>query len=96
MSESKKGILTYKGHPLVRSGNMLYYGDLSAPCVVMLSILTKKTVGKMEIADKVQVQLMSTDPELSMTDRILKKSEKKGLYNAMDIGAIWLERSLTE
>lgn len=87
-------ILTYKGKPLVRSGNMLYYGDMSEKCVVVLQILTSKTVGDMTVADKVQVQLLSTDPEVRMKDRILKKSEKVGLYNAMDIGSIWLERTL--
>ena len=87
-------ILTYKGKPLVRSGNMLYYGDMSEKCVVVLQVLTNKTVGDMTIADKVQVQLLSTDPEVRMKDRILKKSEKNGLYNAMDIGSIWLERTL--
>ena len=50
----------------------------------------------MTVADKVQVQLMSTDPELRMKERILKRSEKNGLYNAMDIGSIWLERALEE
>ena len=48
----------------------------------------------MTMADKVQVQLLSTDPELRMKERILKKSEKTGLYNAMDIGSVWLERAL--
>ena len=87
-------ILTYKGKPLVRSGNMLYYGDMSEKCVVVLQVLSSKTVGDMTVAEKVQVQLLSTDPEVRMKDRILKKSEKIGLYNAMDIGSIWLERTL--
>ena len=85
----KSGFLMYKGKPLVRSGNTLY-------CVVMLQILSTKTVKDMTVADKVQVQLMSTDPELRMKERILKRSEKNGLYNAMDIGSIWLERALEE
>lgn len=89
-----ENILTYKGKPLVRSGNMLYYGDMSEKCVVVLQVLTTKTVGDMTVAEKVQVQLLSTDPEIRMKDRILKKSEKIGLYNAMDIGSIWLERTL--
>lgn len=88
--------LLYKGKPLVRSGNTLYYGDMAEKCVIMLQILTTKKVGDMDVADKVQVQLMSTNPDLRMKDRFLKKSEKTGLYNAMDIGAIWLERALEE
>ncbi len=91
---AKPDFLTYKGKPLVRSGNTLYYGNMADKCVVMLQILSTKTVGDMTMADKVQVQLLSTDPDLRMKERILKKSEKTGLYNAMDIGSIWLERAL--
>ncbi len=96
MAEKTETLLTYKGKPLVRSGNVLYYGDMAEKCVVMLQVLSTKTVGDMTVADKVQVQLLLTDPEVRMKDRILKKSEKNGLYNAMDIGSIWLERTLAE
>ena len=92
----KKQFLMYKGKPLVRSGNTLYYGDMADKCVIMIQILSTKTVKDLTVADKVQVQLLSTDPDLRMKDRILKKSEKSGLYNAMDIGAIWLERALEQ
>lgn len=95
-ASKKGGFLMYKGKPLVRSGNTLYYGNMSDKCVVMLQILSTKTVKDMTVADKVQVQLMSTDPDLRMKERILKRSEKNGLYNAMDIGSIWLERALEE
>ena len=86
--------LTYKGKPLVRSGNTLYYGNMADKCVIMMQILSTKTVGDMTVADKIQIQLMSTDPDQRMKERILKKSEKTGLYNAMDIGSVWLERAL--
>jgi len=94
MATKKEEFLTYKGKPLVRCGNTIYYGDLTDKCVIMIQILTTKTVNGKEIADKVSVQLLSTNEELRMKDRILKKSEKHGLYSAMDIGAVWLERSL--
>ena len=92
----KSEFLTYKGRPLVRSGNTLYYGNMAEKFVIMMQILSTKTVKDMTVADKIQVQLMSTDPDLRMKERILKKSEKHGLYNAMDIGVIWLERALEE
>ena len=92
--KKKRGFCCIRARPLVRSGNTLYYGNMADKCVVMFQILSTKTVGDMTMADKVQVQLMSTDPELRMKERILKKSEKTGLYNAMDIGVIWLERAL--
>lgn len=96
MAEKKPAFLMYKGKPLVRKDNTIYYGSMADKYVVMLQIQTTKKVGDMEVADKVVVQLMYTDPELRTRDRVVKKSEKQGLYNAMDIGAIWLERALAE
>ncbi len=88
--------LMYKGRPLVRSGNVLYYGSMAEKYVIVLQILSTKDENDMTMAEKIQVQLMLTDPEVRMKDRIVKKSEKVGLYNAMDIGSIWLERALNE
>lgn len=99
MAESKTGAtpyLMYKGRPLVRSGNVLYYGSMADDYVVMLQILSTKDANDMTMAEKVQVQLLSTDPDVRPKERIIKKSEKIGLYNAMDIGSIWLSRALGE
>jgi len=94
MPQKKKGFLLYKGRPLVRSGNVLYYGDMADKAVVILQILSTKQVGDMKVADRVQIQLMLTDSDLPLNERIAKKSEKNGLYNAMDLSVIWLEREL--
>lgn len=94
MAETK--YLTYKGKPLVRKGEEIYYGKMSDNYVIMLRIMSTKKVGDMDVAEKVLVQLMKTDDSLKATERIVKKSEKIGLYNAMDIAAVWLERALRE
>lgn len=86
--------LTYKGKPLVRKGNEIYYGDMSEKYVIKLEILSTKKEGDLEAADKVKVLLLLSDTELTYKSRIVKTSEKNGLYEAMDIGAIWLEREL--
>ncbi|MBQ7580301.1 MAG: hypothetical protein IJU39_03225 [Clostridia bacterium] len=86
--------LTYKDKPLVRCNNTIYYGDMNDPYVIMLQIVSNKEENGVQMAEKVIVQLLSTDPDASPRERIVKKSEKKGLYNAMDIGAIWLKRAL--
>ena len=88
--------LMYKGRPLVRSGNTLYYGSMAEKYVIVMQILSTKEENGLQMAEKIQIQLMLTDPEVRMKDRIIKKSEKIGLYNAMDIGSIWLERALNE
>ena len=96
MADSKKagGFFPYKGRPLVRCGDEIYYGNMEEPYVIRLQIKSKKEVGGEEIADKVTVQLMATDPYLSPRKQLVKSSEKKGLYLAMDIADIWLERAL--
>ena len=90
---AKKG-LTYKGHPLQRVGNIIYYGSMSDKYIVMLQILETKKVKDLDVATKVALQLQLTDPDLKSRDRVVKKSEKDSLYAAMDVGTIWLERAL--
>lgn len=93
-AKSKSSFLTYKGRPLVRSGNTLYYGNMWESYVVALQIINSKKVFDQEVSGTIVVQLVSTDSNLKMSERIIKRAEKDGLYNALDIGCIWLERAL--
>jgi predicted GNAT family N-acyltransferase len=87
--------LEYKGHPLLRSGNEFYYGSMEKSHVVFMQILSFDEVDGKEVAGKVHVQLLSNNPSLTPQARIVKESDKNGLYNALDIGYIWLERALS-
>lgn len=91
-----KEFLTYKGKPLVRNGNTLYYGHMSDDFVIMMTIGSTKKEGELDIADKITISLINTDPNVRPKDKIVKKSEKNGLWAAMDIGSIWLERALAQ
>ena len=93
MSEQNNG-LVYKGHPLMRKDNLIYYGSMADSHIVMLQILETKKVGNADIASRVSVQLQLTDPAAKSRDRIVKKGEKDGLYTALDFGSVWLERAL--
>ena len=53
--------LTYKGKPLVRKDNELYYGSMTDPYVLYLQILTTTPVGEQQVADKVHLMLLSTE-----------------------------------
>lgn len=86
-------MLEYKGKPLVRSGKTIYYGNPAEAYVAMLQILTTKD-DELKTAERVLVQVLSTDDTLPPKDRIIKKTEKSGLYEALNIASIWLERSL--
>ena len=87
-------VLMYKGHPLRRKGNLIYYGSMADKYIIMIQVMSTTKDGGLEIADKVHLQLQLTDPDLKSRDRVVKKSEKGNLYDAMDVGAIWLERAL--
>ena len=89
-------ILMYKDKPLVRNGNIVYYGNITDKYIVMLQILSTKKVGELDVADNVAVQLQYTDPDIKSRDRIVKKAEKRGFYEALDVAAIWLQRALSE
>ena len=67
---------------------------MAEPFVIMMQITSTKKVKELEVANKVTVQLMNTDPDVRPRERIVKKSEKNGLYDAMDVGSIWLDRAL--
>jgi len=86
--------LIYKGHPLMRKDNLVYYGSMADTHIVMLQILETKKVNDVDIATRVSVQLQLTDPNAKSRDRIVKKSEKPGFYTALDVGCVWLERAL--
>ncbi len=87
--------LMYKGHPLRRKDDLIYYGDMSDSHIILLQILSTKRVGDMDVANKVSIQLQLTAPDLKSRDRVVKRSEKDSLYSAIDIASIWLERALS-
>ena len=57
-----------------------------------INIMYVKVAGR-DIANRVSVKLVSTDMT-GYRPQVLKSSEKVGLYTAMDLGMVWLEREL--
>jgi hypothetical protein len=82
--------LEYKGKPLVRQGNELYYGDMSETCYLFLLIMNEveePTLGT-KIPGKVMVQVLTTKDNKPMKQKVVD-----GLYEAFDLGTAWLERA---
>ena len=86
--------LTYKGHPLQRKGNLIYYGSFADKYIIMMQILETKKVKDLDVATRVALQLQYTDPSLKSHARVAKSSEKTSLYAAMDLASVWLDRAL--
>lgn len=94
MAEKKAAALTYKGRPVRRLGDLIYYGSMGEKYIIMLQILESRKVGELDVATRVSVQLQYTDPSLKSRERIVRKSEKNSLYSAFDLGNVWLTRAL--
>ena len=92
---SEKIPLSYKGRPLRRKDNLIYYGSMAEKYIIMLQVLASQKIDDLDVATKVSVQLQLTDPDLKSRDRVVKKTEKDSLYTAMDVASVWLERALS-
>ncbi|MBE6708699.1 MAG: hypothetical protein E7578_05610 [Ruminococcaceae bacterium] len=86
--------LIYKGRPLVRENNTIVYGCAEEKYVLQITIMTTTEYAGNEVPDKVIVQVVNTDTNLPMGERIAKQDMKSGLSEAFEIGVIWLERLL--
>ena len=86
--------LVYRGHPLRRVDNLVYYGSMADKYIIMMQVLDTEDVKDLKLAKRVSIQLQLTDPDLKSRDRVVKKSEKGDLYTALDVGCVWLERAL--
>ena len=96
MVKKEKAVLTYKGRPLVRKDKTICFGHVTDKYILILTILETKTQKGLDVASRVLVQLQNTDENVSSKDRVVKSTEKDSLYEAFDIGEIWLDRLLAD
>ena len=87
---------TYKGYPLVRNGNQIYYGYMSDPFVIFIQILETKEENGEQVTSKVRVVQMDTN-EPNPLKAFVKNAEREcGLYEALDVASVWLEKALKD
>ncbi len=88
--------LMFRGKPLLREGNQICYGDMEDDYMMYLLILSNKTVQmgdkKVEVPDRVIVQILKNDPSILAYERIVKQFDKNNLYDAFQAGLIQLDR----
>ncbi len=91
MAKKAKEYLLYEGKPLLRDGNVLYYGDFSENFITRFTITETKKIKDLDIASKVTIELLEKHGDDISTARLTKKAERESLYAALDIGVYWLE-----
>jgi len=87
MAETREKVsgsyLEYRGWPLVREENTICYGDMNEKCYLLLEIMSYKD----NLPDMILIQVVdSKDP-----NKILRQGQKNGLYEAFNLGVIWLD-----
>ena len=89
----KEGLL-YKNKPLLRRGNLIYYGNAEDKYIVCLEINETTQLIDLDIATNVLVKLQTND--IPGKEKVLKSAERDGLYEALDLGEFWLTEILAE
>lgn len=78
--------LEYKGKPLVRQGDDIFYGDLSGKHYVYMMVMgDKKTSTGEEVPGTIMVQLLE-----SATKKPIKQKITNGLAEAFEFAEAWL------
>ena len=85
MDENK--ILTYKEKPLVRRGNMIYYGNPADKYIILMMVNSTKKVGDLDVATSITIQLQTN---VGGSGKVIKQAEREGFFAAMDIAEYWL------
>lgn len=91
--KEKQHLLNFRGRPLVRCGDVIYYGDINDRFIIELTIKSSTQVKDMKVAQKVAVRLVDSAYLSDRNKKTIKMSEKNGLFNAIDIASVWLERA---
>ena len=93
----EKKLLMYKGKPLVRKDNVIYYGNPDAEYIAVLTENAYDEVDGMKVATSVSVCLTTNATHGQGKEKVIKKPvERDGLYLALDIGEYWLSDELGE
>ena len=90
--KEKSPFFCYKGKPLIRLKDTLYYGNIEDGCVVKMRVKNSSLVKDLKVSGSISVQMIDTDPETPAEEKIVKFSEKQGLYQALDVAEAWLEK----
>ena len=82
--------LEYKGLPLVREGDTIFYGDMEGKCILILEIMSYKSQGGKNLPENILIQVV--DPKNQ--NKIFRQGTKQGLFEAFNLGLVWFEHEM--
>jgi len=90
----KNETIFYKGFPLRRKDDFLYYGRVADGYIVQLQILKSEEKQGLNIPTLVSVQLQNTAPGVTPKDVIVRDAKRTSLFEAVDLAEIWLSKQV--
>lgn len=84
-------LLFYRGFPLIRSGNTIFYGSGGDAFATQLTVKDTKRIADADVPNKIMVQLVPKNPADMAKAR---KGEFIGFYEALDTAHVWLSEVL--
>ena len=88
---TERDVLVYREKPLLRDGNILYYGDFKENFIVRFTILESEKVNDLDMAKKITIELLEKNGDDINSAKLTKKAERTSMWAALDIGIYWLE-----
>lgn len=88
----KNSSICYKGKPLVRCKDVIYYGNIEDGHIIRIESVKASEKSDIKVSTEVSVEMIEIDPKDTNVRKIIKTSKKDGLYQALDISKIWLDR----
>ena len=79
--------LEYKGRPLVRQGDDIYYGDMSDNYYIYMMIMDETETSNGTVPTKILVQLLDSNTKSPKEQKMLT-----GFKDAFEFADAWLER----
>ena len=79
--------IEYKGRPLVRQGDDIYYGDMSDKYYIYMMIMNETETENGTLPTQIMVQLLDSNTKSPKEQKILS-----GFKDAFDFADAWLER----
>ena len=79
--------LEYKGRPLVRQGDDIYYGDMSDKFYIYMMIMSEEETEHGTIPNRIMVQLLDSNTKSPKEQKILTTFK-----DAFEFADAWLER----
>ena len=79
--------LEYKGRPLVRQGDDIFYGDMSEKFYIYMMVMSEKETPSGDLPEQIMVQLCESSTKIPKNQKIVV-----GFKEAFEFADAWLER----